>query len=186
MESINEASKFAGNNTNMQKPVVILCANKEQCKNEIRKTIPFVVAAKRIKLLRINLIKEWQHMDREIYKTLLKEIKEIHVNEKAYCVNGLENLILHPNMMYRFNTNLIKIIMVSFTEMEKSPLNSKFQVTLNAKTILTGKEKQIWNTDTSHLQSLLQIFSVHWHKHRHIDQWDRTESPEINPCIYGN
>lgn len=63
-------------------------------KNEIRKTIPFIVAAKRIKLLRINLIKEWQHMDREKYKTLLKEIKEIHVNEKAYCVNGLENLIL--------------------------------------------------------------------------------------------
>lgn len=73
-------------------------------------------------------------------------------------------------MMYRFNTNPIKIIMVSFTEMEKSPLNSKFQVTLNAKTILTGKEKQIWNTNTSHLQSLLQIFNVHWHKHRHIDQ----------------
>lgn len=78
---------------NTQKPTVLLYTCKEQLQNEIKKTIPFTKALKRIKCLGINLTKQRQILYSENYKILLKEIKDLN-EQKTFHVHGLEDLTL--------------------------------------------------------------------------------------------
>ena len=57
-ELINEFSKVAGYKINIQKSVAFLYANNKLTEREIKKTIPFTIASKRIKYLGINLTKD--------------------------------------------------------------------------------------------------------------------------------
>ena len=50
--------------------------NNEKVEKEIKETIPFTIAMKRIKYLGIYLPKETKDLYIENYKTLVKEIKE--------------------------------------------------------------------------------------------------------------
>ena len=74
LELINEYSKVAGYKINTQKSLAFLYTNNE--KTEIKETIPFTIATKRIKYLGIHLPKETKDLYIERYKILVKEIKE--------------------------------------------------------------------------------------------------------------
>ena len=76
LELINEYSKFAGYKINMQKSLALLYTNNEKTGREIKETIPFTIAMKRIKYLGIHLPKEIKNLYIENYKTLVKEITE--------------------------------------------------------------------------------------------------------------
>ena len=54
----------------------ILYTNNEKTGREIKETVPFTIATKRIKYLGIYLPKETKDLYIENYKTLMKEIKE--------------------------------------------------------------------------------------------------------------
>ena len=76
LELINEYSKGAGYKINTQESLAFLYTNNQKTKREIKETIPFIVATKRIKYLGINLPKETEDLHIENYKTLIKEIKD--------------------------------------------------------------------------------------------------------------
>ena len=58
LELFNEFSKVAGYKINTQKSLAFLYTNNEKTEREIKETIPFTTAMKRIKYLGINLLKE--------------------------------------------------------------------------------------------------------------------------------
>ena len=60
-----------------QKSLAFLYTNNKKAEREIKETIPFTIAMKRIKYLGINLLsKETKDLYIENYKTLMKEIKD--------------------------------------------------------------------------------------------------------------
>ena len=76
LELINEYSKVAGYKINIQKSLAFLYNNNEKIERKFKETIPFTVAMKRLKYLRIYLPKETKDLYIENYQTLMKEIKE--------------------------------------------------------------------------------------------------------------
>ena len=114
LELINEFSKVAGCKINIQKSVSFLYTNSQLSEKEIKETIPFTIASKRIKYLEINLPKEVRGMYSENCETLMKEIEgDINRWKDILCswigkMNIVKMAILHK-AIYRFSAIPIKI-----------------------------------------------------------------------------
>ena len=111
LELINEFGKVAGYKINVQKSLAFLYTNNEKSEREIKETIPFIIATRRIKYLGINLYKEAKELYSENYKTPIKEIKDdIHRWRNIPCswigrINIVKMTIL-PKAVYRFMQSL--------------------------------------------------------------------------------
>ena len=93
LEMINEFSKVAGYKINTHKSLAFLYTNNEKSEREIKESIPFTTATKRIKYQGINLPKETKELYTENYKILMKEIKDC-INRWRDIPSELEESIL--------------------------------------------------------------------------------------------